>query len=211
MIPSGRKTLFACMAVGLTLLATAFITWRYDLHEIRPEQVQAWGVPAMAVYAVLIMVLGGLGVPPVFLIVASVAVWSFPVALLISMAGGLGASVLGFLLSRYCIRETVEPRIPAKIANYEHRLETHGLSTVLILRLLFYLFPPINWMLGISAIPLPVFVAATLVGMIPWTLLYLLTGQGVVAFLGILSLWQLLIVAAGVLVGLAAWWRWAVK
>jgi uncharacterized membrane protein YdjX (TVP38/TMEM64 family) len=151
------------------------------------------------------------GVPPVVLMVPTVEVWPFWISLIISLCGGLGASVTGFILSRYFFREKVAPRIPAKIARYEHRLETHGFSTVLVLRLLFYLFPPINWMLGISAIPLSVFVSATLLGMLPGTLVYLLTSKGLFAFLGMLSLWQILLLVGVAGCGLVLWWRWATQ
>lgn len=162
-------------------------------------------------HVLLIILLGGLGVPPVLFMVPSVAIWPFPVALGISLTGGLGSAVAGFFLSRYCLRETVEPRIPEKIAQYEHRLETHGLSTVLILRLLFYLFPPINWMLGISAISPAVFIGATVVGMIPGTFVYLMTGKGVIGLLTALTLWQSSALLLVTCIGLFFWWRWAVR
>ena len=211
MIPSGRKTQFAFLAIVAALALSGWIAWQTDLHEIRPEQVQSWGFPAIVGYVLIMTLLGGLGVPPVLFMVPTVAFWSFPVAVVICLAGGMGASLVGFLLSRYCMRETMAPRIPEKIARYEHRLETHGISTVLILRLLFYLFPPINWMLGISEIPLAVFAGATFVGMLPGTIIYLLTGKGVIGFLTALSPLQ-----AGALIGAGAaglffWWRWATR
>jgi uncharacterized membrane protein YdjX (TVP38/TMEM64 family) len=209
MLTSRQKSNLALAAIAGTLLLTGAVAWFLDLHEIGPGLVRSWGVAGMIGYALLIMLLGGLGVPPVLFIVPAVAFWPLPIALAVSLCGGLGASVVGFFLSRYCLRETVEPRIPEKIARYEHRLETHGFSTVLVLRLLFYLFPPINWMLGISAIPLPVFTAATLLGIIPGTVAYTLTGKGALAFVKGLGLLQ----GAG-LIGLTAaglwlWFRWA--
>lgn len=211
MLTSRQKSHLALAAIAGTLLLTGGVAWFFDLHEIGPRLVRSWGAAGMIGYVLLIMLLGGFGVPPVLFIMPAVAVWPLPIALGVSLSGGLGASVVGFFLSRYCLRETVEPRIPEKIARYEHRLETHGFSTVLVLRLLFYLFPPINWMLGISAIPLRIFVAATLLGMIPGTVAYTLTGKGALAFVKELGPLQ----GAG-LIGLAAaglwlWFRWATE
>lgn len=211
MISADRKTVAVGIAVGITLILCGVVAWRIDLHELRPEDVQSWGVSAVIGYAVLIMVLGGLGVPPVVFMVPAGTFWSLPVAFGIGICGGLGASAIGFLLSRFCIRETLAPNIPEKIAVYEHRLERHGFSTVLILRLLFYLFPPISWMLGISAIPFSTFLAATLLGILPWTAVYVWTGRGILGFLATLAFWQAGVVIAGVALGLLVWWRWAVK
>jgi uncharacterized membrane protein YdjX (TVP38/TMEM64 family) len=209
MMTPTRKCQLAVAAIVTTLILSGVIMWAFDLDEIGPGLVESWGWVAMIGYALLMMILGGLGVPPVIFIVPSVAFWSVPEALVITLTGGFGASAVGFFLSRYGLRETLEPRIPQKIARYEHRLETHGFSTVLVLRLLFYLFPPINWMLGISGIPAPVFFGATLLGILPGTLVYVLTGKGVLAFLkslGPVQFAALLVLAA---VGLWAWFRWA--
>jgi len=211
MISSVHKTIFALAAILITLVVSGVLAWRFDLHEVGPEMIRSWGLLAMVGYALLMMILGGLGVPPVVFIIPATTFWSVPVAYLISLLGGFGASLVGFVLSRTCLRETLAPKIPEKIATYEHRLETHGISTVLILRLLFYLFPPVNWMLGISAISPAVFIGATLVGMLPGTLVYVLTGKGVVGFLSTFAPWQAGMLLLGVGVGLVAWWRWAVK
>lgn len=180
--------------IRLCLLAAALLVVFWLIIEstlgfgvFHPARIAALGWPAAVGYALLIAILGGFGVPPALLIVPAAAVWSFPVAFSQSMAGGMGAALIGFLLSRFLIRETVDPRIPPKIRRYEHRLETHGFSTVLMMRILFYLFPPINWMLGISHIPLSTFLVATSIGMIPGTLVYLLTGRGVISLLASLS------------------------
>lgn len=211
MMSSARKTRIALLAILVTVSLSGFLAWKLDLHEISTEQVRSWGIPAMMGYTLVLVILGGLGVPPLLFIMPSIAIWPFPVAFVICMTGGLGASLFGFLLSRYCLRETVTPRIPEKISRYEHRLETHGISTVLILRLLFYLFPPINWMLGISAIPISVFLGATLVGMLPGTLVYLLTGTGLLGFLRTLDPVELVVTFISSAVGLVLWFRWAMR
>lgn len=162
-------------------------------------------------YLLFLILSGGVGLPPVFLILPAAGIWPFPQALLLSLLGGLGASVLGFMLARFGLRERVAAKIPPKILRFEQRLESHAFSTVIVLRLLFYLFPPINWMLGISRIPLRMFVPATLLGMLPATLLYLWAGKGLIAFLFSLSPYQSLLLLSAALTGLLLWGRWVVK
>ncbi len=173
-------------AIGGVVLALGVGFWLarvFDLEELDLDDIRRLGWPMIIGYTLVLIVLGGFGVPPVFFLVPAGAVWHFSIALGVGMLGGMGASMVGFWVARYWVRETVTPRIPPRLLRYEHRMETHPLRTILIMRLLFYLFPPINWMLGISRIPLRTFVIGTFLGMLPGTLLYLLAGKGLVGVL----------------------------
>jgi uncharacterized membrane protein YdjX (TVP38/TMEM64 family) len=203
--------IWACIFAVVLLLGLWMggVERSFNLDLLHPARIQAYGWPAFLLYAVLLVVLGGIGVPPVVLILPAAAVWSVNIALPLAWGGGLGASWLGFTLSRHFFRETVSSRIPDRIARYEHRLETHGFSTVLVMRLLFYLFPPINWMLGISAISQRTFLLASGLGMLPWTLAYVFTGRGILVLLEWMSPVQMLLALSFAVVGLVLWWRWA--
>lgn len=173
-------------AIGGVVLALGigfWLAWYFDLEELDLEDIRRLGWPMIIGYTLVMIVLGGFGVPPVFFLVPAGAVWPFHIALGVGIAGGMGASMVGFWVARYWVRETVTPRIPPRLQRYEHRMESHPLRTVLVMRLVFHLFPPINWMLGISRIPLRTFAAGTLLGMLPGTLLYLLAGKGLVGVL----------------------------
>lgn len=198
----------ALFCIVLAVLIFGITAWTLDLDSMEPDHLRALGWPLILAYTLAIVLLGGFGVPPVLLLMPAVAVWTFPVALGQSLVGGLGASVLGFLMSRYWIREAAAPRIPPRIQRFEQRLEHHGFSTVIVLRLLFYLFPPINWMLGISRIPLRTFIPATFLGMLPGTLVYLWAGKGLLGFLLSLSTLQSILLLSLSLVLLGFWLRW---
>ena len=193
------------------LLLSAWAFWKMNLSNVEIVSLRSLGWPLWFGCLVLMVIAGGLGLPPVLLIIPAATIWEFPMAFMLCLFGGLGASVLGFLLSRYALQEWVEPRIPLKIVKFEHRLETHAFSTVLVMRLLFYLFPPLNWMLGISHIPLVTFVLATLVGMLPATFIYVWAGQGLLGFILSLSLIQSVSLLLPTLVALGVWLRWVLK
>lgn len=199
-----RRLFWVGLAVCAALGAGGWLAVRVDPAELDPERIRGWGWPAAAGYAVAMAVLGGFGLPPVVLLVPAGMVWPFWVAFLQAYAGGMGAAVIGFLGSRYALRSVVTPRIPPRLLAFERRLETHALGTVVGMRLLFYLFPPVNWMLGISRIPLGVFVVGTAAGMLPGTVMYLLAGKGLLGLLLERPLAGGLAVLAGV-AGLAAW------
>ncbi|WFB36051.1 VTT domain-containing protein [Kiritimatiellota bacterium B12222] len=169
------------MLVGLMfLLLWGGYAWS-ESYALLPEleRLKAYGVWFGLGYLLCMMVVGAVGVPPILFIVPAATLWSFPVAFLLCVTGGLGASCLGYGAARLGFQAKLAPMIPAKIMKFERRLETHAFTTVLLLRLIFYLFPPINWMLGLSRIPAHTFVIATFLGMLPATLTYLWMGQGV--------------------------------
>jgi len=162
-----------------------------------------WG--SASLYALVFAGLGAVGVPPMLLIVPAVWGWPVRIALAIASTGGMGAALLGFLGSRHWARAWVDPRIPPRVRAWESRLERHALGTVIMLRLLFYLFPPITWLLGVSRIRLGTFVAGTAIGAAPGTLAFVLTGHGALTLLCGLPPVMLGVVTAIAGLFLAAW------
>ena len=183
MIAASFKNIGIGLVVGLVLIASWFMLKHLHPGNVEIGALRSLGWPLAVGMAAGMMVAGGFGVPPLLFVFPAAAIWSFPLALGVCVSGGMGASISGFLMARYALREKVVPRIPPKLGTFEKRLETHAFSTVLVLRLLFYLFPPINWMLGISRISLGSFTLATFLGMLPVTVLYLWAGQGLIGFL----------------------------
>jgi len=109
----------------------------------------------------------------------------FPEFLLIALGGialgGLKAFAYGwiacligatstFVLVRYFGREYFQREISARFGRLralDDRLERDGFRTVLVLRLLLFMAPPLNWLLGATRVKLPHYVAGTAIGMIP--------------------------------------------
>jgi len=197
------------------LLLLLVILWMHNGMKmpdgLAPATIREFGALGVILYILLMAVLGGVGLPPVVFMVPAAAVWSPAWLLPMNLAGGFLACQSGFWLSRHFLHDTLSARIPEKVLQYEHRLETHGFSTVLVLRLLFFLFPPINWMLGISDISERHFRWGTLIGMLPWTLVYTFTGHGLMALLKGGKPWQLILLGAGVAIALILWARWAMN
>ena len=119
--------------------------------------------------------------------------------------------MLGFWGSRHFVRDWAERRIPPKIRDYEERLETHGLSTVIILRLLFFLFPPITWLLGLSRISLRAFLAGTLIGCLPFMLVVVFTGESLIPWVLDLPPIILLMTTLTVAAAFVCWVFWIAR
>jgi phospholipase D1/2 len=84
------------------------------------------------------------------------------------------ASVAGtaatFLLVRYIAQawaqRALRERFP-RLRALDDRLERHGVATVVLLRLVLFLAPPLNWALGASRVRVRDYVVGTAIGVLP--------------------------------------------
>lgn len=112
-------------------------------------QLGPWGYLAFIVaYAAL----QPFGVPGTVFIMAAPLIWSWPVAFALSMAGTMAASVVGFSFARFVARDWVATRIPAQFQKYDDALSRRAFSTVVLLRLVFWMPPLLHAFFGVSKV-----------------------------------------------------------
>lgn len=141
-------------------------------------------------YCLAFIIAGSLGLPPAFLVVVAGLLWPFPTAFGLSLGCGMASAGVGFLLSRYIAHDYCARHIPDKLQHYNERLRRKGLQTVILLRLMFYLFPPVNWMLGLSRIRGRDYMVATFIGALPGTLVYTILGKDMIPWLLAMPVWK---------------------
>jgi uncharacterized membrane protein YdjX (TVP38/TMEM64 family) len=108
-----------------------------------------WGYLAFIVaYAVF----QPFGVPGTVFIVAAPLIWPWSVAFVLSMVGTMLASVIGFSFARFVARDWVSRFIPERFAKYDEALERRGFTTVLLLRLIFWMPPLLHAFFGVSKV-----------------------------------------------------------
>ncbi|MDF3129962.1 VTT domain-containing protein [Kiritimatiellaeota bacterium B1221] len=198
------------LAAGV-LCGSWFLLQQYSLGNVEISALRSLGWPLVVGYVLGMILAGGFGIPPAVFIFPAGALWSLPLAFGVCVSGGLGAAMLGFMLARYGFREKISPKIPAKLLKFERRLESHAFGTVLVMRLLFYLFPPLNWMLGLSQIRPVTFLSATFAGMLPATFLYLWAGQGIIGIIMGMKAAHAGMLAGFAFVGFVGWLWWVLK
>jgi uncharacterized membrane protein YdjX (TVP38/TMEM64 family) len=91
-----------------------------------------------------------------------------------AFAYGWVASLVGatgtFLLVRYVARDYFQAALRGPLARLralDDRLERNGFRTVLVLRLVLFLAPPLNWALGATRVRAPHYIAGTALGVVP--------------------------------------------
>jgi len=95
----------------------------------------------------------------------------------VNVAATTGAT-LAFLSSRYLIGNWVQERFPLQLRFFNREIENHGQNYLLFLRIVpVFPFFAVNYLSGITTIPLRKFVWTTALGLLPASLLYTYTGR----------------------------------
>ncbi|MGB9337913.1 MAG: VTT domain-containing protein [Polyangiales bacterium] len=176
--------------LALAMVVIGVLSWLYasgTYAAIDPEKMRAWlqdaGAWGGVVFVLAYCVLQPLGVRSVFFLLSAPMVWQPLTAFVLSWAGTLAASLAAFGFARFVGRSWVQRRLPPGIRRLDDRLATRGLRTVLLLRLLFYTAPTLQFALGVSRVRAGAFLTGTLLGVVPFTALMTLLGARINAYL----------------------------
>ena len=146
------------IAAILTVIAALVLAQRLGVfHELRePAQVGQtlirlgpWGyVVFVAAYAAL----QPFGVPGTVFVMAAALIWPWPIAFGLSMTGTMAASVVGFSFARFVARDWVVTMIPVRFRKYDDALARRAFTTVVLLRLTFWMPPLLHAFFGVSKV-----------------------------------------------------------
>ena len=166
--------------IGFLIAGIVYLWWTGLLAELSDaDRIRSWLDQAgpfgpllffLVVFALLPIFLAG---PPIWL---SSSVWPLPLALFYSLVAGILAGIPFFLLVRRWGRNWAQGRIPERVRRWEERLEAHPISTVMILRLLLWINPAVDLLVGISKVSLRDYLIGTVVGLIPPTIFQVVVG-----------------------------------
>jgi uncharacterized membrane protein YdjX (TVP38/TMEM64 family) len=110
------------------------------------------GPAGYAAFILAYTLLQPFGVPGTVFILAAPLIWPWQEAFVLSLVGTMCASVVGFSFARLVARDWLARWIPARFKRYEAALEARGFSTVLLLRLVFWMPPLLHAFFGVSRV-----------------------------------------------------------
>ena len=100
-----------------------------------------------------------------------------PGVIYVNIGGTVGAA-LAFLSARYVMGQWIQRRYRSALKTFNEEVARHGRYYLISLRVVPVLpFFLVNYLAGLTKIPLKIFVGTTSLGMIPGSLVYTLTGQ----------------------------------
>jgi uncharacterized membrane protein YdjX (TVP38/TMEM64 family) len=177
----GRWGPWLCAGLGLTLVAAIAVSFACPVgHWI--AQFQTWilalGLWGVAIFALLFIATTLVLAPDWPLSITAGFVYGFW-ALPIVLAAATTAATLSFLAARYLVRARVRAFLTGRprLAAIDRAVAEEGWRIVALLRLSPVVpFNLQNYVFGATAVPLLQYVAATAIGIIPGSLLYIYLG-----------------------------------
>ena len=134
-----------------------------------------WGPLA---FVTLFVAVHCVALPVVPLMVAGTAVWDRATALPLFWAASMGAATAAFFVARALGSEWAARRMPERARKFEQRLAERGLLTLIVARVFLFLFPPLDWLCGVSPdFRVRDFLFGTGIGIIPAVVFWVIVGD----------------------------------
>ncbi len=128
------------------------------------------------------------GIPRMYPTILGGALFNFPVALAICVVGSALGAIATFAFARKMGKDFVDRKATGRMERLLGLVERQGFAIVVLLRVVpFSNFVLTNYVCGISTIRFRDYACASVLGMIPSTLMFVMLGQGIVDH----SLWLL--------------------
>lgn len=181
-----KKIILISAVVALSILV--FVFYEELLSALNKLDALSADMPVFVAFVLIALkgVSAPLGVPGTPLTLLTGSIFSPVLGTMIALVGNTLGATLAFLLSRYVFMDYVQEKLLPKykkIRDYEERMECHALATVIVLRLIpLFPFNALNFLLGVTKIPLKQYVLGSFIGMIPGTFAFVYLGGSLRAF-----------------------------
>jgi uncharacterized membrane protein YdjX (TVP38/TMEM64 family) len=175
------KILIIIGVAGLSFIA--FFNKEELLSLLIAFEKQSMEMPIVAAIILILLkiVAATLGLPGTPLTLLAGSLFGNFFGTIIAIIGNTLGATSAFLLARYILRDYVTNNILTKypkIKSYDDNMATKGLSTVIALRLIpLFPFNALNFLFGVTSIPLKKYILGSFVGMIPGTIVYVYFGD----------------------------------
>lgn len=166
---------FGVGAVVAAVVASGLVGLVRDEARLR-EAIDGVGAFGPLLFVGLMVLLVPLNVPGIAFVLPATTMFGTPAGIGLSLVGGFLASAVGVVGARRLGRDALEPRLPARVRRWEVRLAAGGFWAVVGARCVTYLLQPVDWLLGVSSMPMRTVMAGTFVGLVPPTIVIALTG-----------------------------------
>ncbi|MEJ7831991.1 MAG: TVP38/TMEM64 family protein [Nocardioides sp.] len=134
-----------------------------------------WAIPAViAVYVVVCLLPAG---PAAVVTIVAGALLGFAVGLATVLVGATLGSMVAFAVSRFLGRDAVARLSGERVRQLDAKVREHGFATVLVARLVPLVpFSTANYAFGLTSVTWRSYLAATALGIVPGTAVYVAVG-----------------------------------
>jgi uncharacterized membrane protein YdjX (TVP38/TMEM64 family) len=174
---AGRRLLIAGGAIAFVLGAT--LVWIFlpagEWLVAFTDWVRQFGPSGASIFAACFVLGMTLVLPPSLLFFASGLLYGKLWGFVISLGAGAIGSALSFLIARYLLRAWLRRRLEGsrRFAALDRAVRDESRKVVLLVRLAPLISGSAqNYVLGLTSVPFRHFLPATILGMVPWALLF---------------------------------------
>ncbi len=140
-----------------------------SLEKIRPI-VESMGPYGPLAFVGLCVAAVFLHLPEIVLIAVGGVVFGGVKGFVLGWMGSVAGSTSAFLVARYFMRDAFRQMIRSRfqrLLSLDERLARHGLLTVLFLRLVVFMAPPLNWAIGVTQVRFRDYFLGSAIGVVP--------------------------------------------
>lgn len=197
-----NKLLLITIVVLLIIYLLFSDAWQYltNTEWLRQQVEQAGWLGPLVYFLLMLITFPFFAAGPVVWV--SAAIWPIPLAILYASIGSVLCGCIFFLLARALGRDSLATRIPAKVLAYEEKLEAHPWRTVIVLRVLLWVNPAVDALIGLSRISTSTYLLATTAALVPLTAIHVLVVSVGVDAITSLPSW-VIVLAAVVIISIA--------
>lgn len=178
-----RWLLRAAVVIGLVGLVAVIVSsgviGRFSDQEELRNTIESAGVWGPLLFVGLMVLLVPLNVPGLLFVIPATTLFGTVGGVVLSLVGGFLASTIGIVGARRLGRDAFIARLPPRLRRMEERLCERGFWAIVALRSVTFLLQPVDWLCGLTRMPMRTVLAGTFVGLVPPTLVIALTGGGV--------------------------------
>ncbi len=163
----------AFAAFVFVLSSTVDLSWMANVQEAQKyfEQLGPWApLPFLAIFVVGALI----HLPEILTVALGGIVFGAELGLLYGWIGALLSGSTCFLIGRYVFRDALRLALIERfgaLQRLDAQFEKHGVRTVMLLRLVLFLAPPMNWAVSATRVRFVDYVIGSAVGVIPGLLM----------------------------------------
>jgi uncharacterized membrane protein YdjX (TVP38/TMEM64 family) len=155
---------------GLTWAGASYnLSTHPSLEQVR-SMVHSLGAYGAAAFVGLCVGAVLLHMPEIVLIAIGGVLFGSVKGFFLGWIGSVAGSTCSFLMARYFLRNAVQRALLSRferIQAIDERLARRGFWTILVLRLVLFMAPPLNWAIGVTRVRLRDYVLGSALGVVP--------------------------------------------
>ena len=183
----GRQSLVRAALAAVVVSAFAWVYASGAYERFDPATMRDWlrasGPWGGLLFIVSYSCLQPLGLNGLAFLLSAPLIWGPTEAFLLNWVGTVGSGLFSYAGARFMVRDWLQKRLPGRVRRFDDRLRSHGFRTVLLLRLIFYTSPSVQWALGVSTVRFLPFLLGSILGVAPFTVVVTLAGVRIAAWI----------------------------